>query len=140
MGGVFIYNDGKRRSKKVAEDKKPGVPVKVIDLSSVRAGAGPEQQAAPAQGDKPKRKGRPPKAEKQAPGGGGPGKSAKAPRQSKPGPAKEDPAPPPPAPEQPPQLKDASRGKKEEIVYLDLSELHPFQNHPFGVRDRKSVV
>ncbi|RGE59879.1 ParB/RepB/Spo0J family partition protein [Eisenbergiella massiliensis] len=135
MGGVFIYNDGKRRSKKVAEDKKPGVPVKVIDLSSVRAGAGPEQQAAPAQGDKPKRKGRPPKAEKQAPGGGGPGKSAKAPRQSKPGPAKEDPAPPPPAPEQPPQLKDASRGKKEEIVYLDLSELHPFQNHPFGVRD-----
>lgn len=136
---------------------------KVIDLSSVRAGAGPEQQAAPApeggqewekpqeeekkprrgrppkeapaQGDKPKRKGRPPKAEKQAPGGGGPGKSAKAPRQSKPGPAKEDPAPPPPAPEQPPQLKDASRGKKEEIVYLDLSELHPFQNHPFGVRD-----
>ena len=134
---------------------------KVIDLSSVRAGAGPEQQAAPeggqewekpqeeekkprrgrppkeapAQGGKPKRKGRPPKAEKQAPGGGGPGKSAKAPRQSKPGPAKEDPAPPPPAPEQPPQLKDASRGKKEEIVYLDLSELHPFQNHPFGVRD-----
>lgn len=134
---------------------------KVIDLSSVRAGAGPEQQAAPeggqewekpqeeekkprrgrppkeapAQGDKPKRKGRPPKAEKQAPGGGGPGKSAKAPRQSKPGPAKEDPAPPLPAPEQPPQLKDASRGKKEEIVYLDLSELHPFQNHPFGVRD-----
>ena len=132
---------------------------KVIDLSSVRAGAGPEQQAAPeggqewekpqeeekkprrgrppkeapAQGGKPKRKGRPPKAEKQAPGGGGPGKSAKAPRQSKPGPAKEDPAPP--APEQPPQLKDASRGKKEEIVYLDLSELHPFQNHPFGVRD-----
>ena len=138
---------------------------KVIDLSSVRAGAGPEQQAAPApeggkewekqqegekkprrgrppkdkeapaQGDKPKRKGRPHKAEKQAPGGGGPGKSAKAPSQSKPGPAKEDPAPPPPAPEQPPQLKDASRGKKEEIVYLDLSELHPFQNHPFGVRD-----
>ncbi len=138
---------------------------KVIDLSSVRAGAGQEQQAAPApeggqewekpqeeekkprrgrppkdkeapaQGDKPKRKGRPPKAEKQAPGGGGPGKSDKAPRQGKPAPAKEDPAPPPPAPEQPPQLKDASRGKKEEIVYLDLSELHPFQNHPFGVRD-----
>ena len=109
---------------------------KVIDLSSVRAGAGPEQQAAPAQGDKPKRKGRPPKAEKQAPGGGGAGKAAKqdkAPRQGKPAPAKED--PPPPAPEQPPQLKDASRGKKEEIVYLDLSELHPFQNHPFGVRD-----
>ena len=24
---------------------------------------------------------------------------------------------------------------KEEIVYLNLSELHPFKNHPFGVRD-----
>lgn len=134
---------------------------KVIDLSSVRAGAGQEQQAAPApeggqewekpqeeekkprrgrrpkdkdapaQGEKPKRKGRPPKAEKQAPGGGGAGKAAKqdkAPRQGKP-------APPPPPPEQPPQPRDASRGQKEEIVYLDLSELHPFQNHPFGVRD-----
>lgn len=141
---------------------------KVIDLSSVRAGAGPEQQVAPApeggqewekpqeeekkprrgrrpkdketpaQEDKPKRKGRPPKTEKQAPGGGGAGKAAKqdkAPRQGKPAPAKEDPAPPPPAPEQPPQPRDASRGEKEEIVYLDLSELHPFQNHPFGVRD-----
>lgn len=84
---------------------------KVIDLSSVRAGAGQEQQAdpapeggqewekpqeeaekprrgrrpkakeAPAQGEKPKRKGRPPKAEKQAPGGGGAG------RQGKPAPA-----------------------------------------------------
>lgn len=111
----------------MAEDKKPGVPVeeqkpeppapevpgtplapeqggqavipgmegppppenKVIDLSSVRAGAGQEQQTAP----------------------------------------------PPLAPEQPPQPRDASRGEKEEIVYLDLSELHPFQNHPFGVRD-----
>ena len=25
--------------------------------------------------------------------------------------------------------------KKEEIVYLNLSDLHPFKNHPFGVRD-----
>ena len=114
---------GQEWEKPQEEEKKP------------RRGRPPKDKEAPAQGDKPKRKGRPPKAEKQAPGGGGPGKSAKAPRQSKPGPAKEDPAPPPPAPEQPPQLKDASRGKKEEIVYLDLSELHPFQNHPFGVRD-----
>ena len=137
---------------------------KVIDLSSVRAGAGQERQAdpapeggqerekpqeeekqprrgrqpkakeAPAQGDKPKRKGRPAKSEKQTPGGGGSGKTAKAPKQDKaagqPAPAQGE-APP----EQPPQPRDASRGQKEEIVYLDLSELHPFQNHPFGVRD-----
>ena len=130
---------------------------KVIDLSSVRPGAGQEKEGghqeeaekprrgrrpkakkAPAQGDKPKRKGRPPKSEKQAPGGGGAGRPARAPKQDKaagpPAPAKEE-APPPPAPEQPPQPRDASRAEKEEIVYLDLSQLHPFQNHPFGVRD-----
>ena len=32
--------------------------------------------------------------------------------------------------------RDAARGVKEEIVYLNLSELHPFKNHPFGVRGR----
>ena len=30
---------------------------------------------------------------------------------------------------------DATRAEKEEIVYLNLSDLHPFKNHPFGVRD-----
>ena len=147
----------------------PSPANKVIDLSSVRAGAGQEQtdpakeggqewekpqeaaepprrgrrpknKEAPAQGEKPKRKGRPPKSEKQAPGGGGAGKTAKTPRQSKgasqPAPAKEEAPPPPvPAPEEQTQPKDASRGEKEEIVYLDLDQLYPFQNHPFGVRD-----
>ena len=135
----------------------PAKENKVIDLSSVRPGAGQEKEGghqeepekprrgrrpkakeAPAQGEKPKRKGRPPKSEKQAPGGGGAGRPARAPKQDKaagqPAPAKEE-APPPPAPEQPPQPRDASRAEKEEIVYLDLSQLHPFQNHPFGVRD-----
>ena len=41
----------------------------------------------------------------------------------------------PAATEQPPAPRDAARGVKEEIVYLNLSELHPFKNHPFGVRD-----
>ena len=105
-----------------------------------RRGRRPKNKEAPTQGDKPKRKGRPPKAEKQTPGGGGAGKAAKAPKQGKAagksGPAKEEAPPPPaPAPEQPPQPKDASRAEKEEIVYLDLDQLHPFQNHPFGVRD-----
>ena len=31
--------------------------------------------------------------------------------------------------------RDATRGVKEDIVYLNLSELHPFKNHPFSVRD-----
>ncbi len=105
-----------------------------------RRGRRPKNKEAPAQGEKPKRKGRPPKAEKQPPGGGGAGKTAKTPRQGKaasqPAPAKEEAPPPPaPAPEEQTQPKDASRGEKEEIVYLDLDQLHPFQNHPFGVRD-----
>ena len=47
----------------------------------------------------------------------------------------EAPAPPQPAPEVPPQPRDATRAEKEEIVYLNLSELFPFKDHPFGVRD-----
>ena len=44
-------------------------------------------------------------------------------------------AEPPAATEQPPATRDAAHGVKEESVYLNLSELHPFKNHPFGVRD-----
>ena len=35
--------------------------------------------------------------------------------------------------------RDATRAKKEEIVYLNLSDLHPFKNHPFGVRDNAEM-
>ena len=31
--------------------------------------------------------------------------------------------------------RDATRAEKEEIVYLNLSDLHPFKNHSVGVRD-----
>ena len=51
-------------------------------------------------------------------------------------PGKEEaPAAPQPAPEVPPQPRDATRAEQEEIVYLKLSELFPFKDHPFGVRD-----
>lgn len=82
------------------------------------------------------RRGRPPKADK-AP----PDKAKPQPRdkmsQSKPPAGKGAPAvaEAPAATEQPPAPQDATRGVKEEIVYLNLSELHPFKNHPFGVRD-----
>ncbi len=49
-------------------------------------------------------------------------------------PAKEE-APAPKA-EQSPVPRDASRpGETEQIIYLSLSELHAFKDHPFGVRD-----
>lgn len=118
------------------------------------------EEKTPAPEDKPKgRRGRKPKEEKAEPGEPGgtrarrgrPAKADKAapdrppsqPRdkmsQSKGGKAatvkgKEE-APAAPAPEAPPQPRDATRAEKEEIVYLNLSELFPFKDHPFGVRD-----
>ena len=34
--------------------------------------------------------------------------------------------------EEPSTPSDATRAEKEEIVYLNLSDLHPFKNHPCG--------
>ena len=112
--------------------------------------------------DKPKgRRGRKPKEEKAGPGEPGgtgarrgrPAKADKAATDKPPSPPRdkmsqskgakaatvkgreEAPAAPQPAPELPPQPRDATRAEKEEIVYLKLSELFPFKDHPFGVRD-----
>ena len=85
---------------------------------------------APEAGEKKPGRGRAPKAKAdKAPGKGkraAPGKGAP------PAPAKEEAPAPPPEPAQP---RDATRTEKEEIVYLNLSDLHPFKDHPFGVRD-----
>ena len=121
---------------------------KVVDFTAARDGATkgkpPERDAAPVkdkQADKAKdaakpRRGRPPKADKAAPDKAKPQPRDKM-SQSKPPVGKGAPvkAEAPAATEQPPAPRDATRGVKEEIVYLNLSELHPFKNHPFGVRD-----
>ena len=94
----------------------------------------PQEEVAAEQ--KKPRRGRPPKAEKAAP------EQAKPPKAGKTHAAPEEKAAPP-APEVPPTPRDATRAEKEEIVYLDLSDLHPFKDHPFGVRDdaeMKSLV
>ena len=110
--------------------------------------------------DKPKgRRGRKPKEEKAGPGEPGgtgarrgrPAKADKATPDRPPSPPRDkmsqskeakaatvkgrEEAPAAPAPEPPPQPRDATRAEKEEIVYLNLSELFPFKDHPFGVRD-----
>ena len=121
---------------------------KVVDFTAARDGATkgkpPEKAVAPdkdKQADKAKdaakpRRGRPPKADKAAPDKAKPQPRDKM-SQSKPPAGKGAPATAeaPAATEQPPAPRDAARGVKEEIVYLNLSELHPFKNHPFGVRD-----
>ena len=119
---------------KTAEEKKTAPEEK----PKARRGRKPkEEKAGPGEpGGTGARKGRPPKADKAAPD-----KPPSPPRdkmsQSKGAKAatvKEE-AAPPPAPEPPPQPRDATRAEKEEIVYLKLSELFPFKDHPFGVRD-----
>jgi len=121
----------------------PAHSVKVVDFAAARDEAAKEEKKAIKQ--KPPKekgkaakpgKGRPPKAEKVAP------EQAKPPKAGKTHAAPEEKAAPP-APEVPPTPRDATRAEKEEIVYLDLSDLHPFKDHPFGVRDdaeMKSLV
>ncbi len=54
-------------------------------------------------------------------------------------PPAEAPAPEQPAPDKPePIVGDpapAEKAEHEQMVYIDLSELHAFKNHPFGIRD-----
>ena len=120
--------------KPMPEPKKPkakrGRPAKAEKAAPTEPGGKKEEKA-----EKPRR-GRPPKVEKTAPEQGKPPKAGKTHA------APEEKAAPP-APEVPPTPRDATRGEKEEIVYLDLSDLHPFKDHPFGVRDdaeMKSLV
>ena len=102
-----------------AEQKKPrrGRPSKA-------------DRAAPEAGEKKTGKGRATKPKDKA----APGKTAKAPGKGKraapgkgapPTPAKEEAPAPPPEPAQP---RDATRAAKEEVVYLNLSDLHPFMD------------
>ena len=120
--------------KPMPEPEKPkpkrGRPAKAEKAAPTEPGAKKEEKV-----EKPRR-GRPPKAEKTAP------EQAKPPKAGKTHAAPEEKAAPP-APEAPPTPRDATRAEKEEIVYLDLSDLHPFKDHPFGVRDdaeMKSLV
>lgn len=95
----------------------------------------------------PKRRGRPPKEDKETSGQVGPKseksskgeKAAKAPKPPKVKPTQEE----PPAlaqPETPPEPLDATRpGEVEQIVYLNLSDLHPFKSHPFEVRNDEEM-
>ena len=125
------------------DDPAPAHSGKVVDFAAARDEAAKEEKKAikqkpPKEKGKPAKpgKGRPPKTEKASP------EQAKPPKAGKTHAAPEEKAAPP-APEVPPTPRDATRAEKEEIVYLDLSDLHPFKDHPFGVRDdaeMKSLV
>ena len=145
--------DGKQPAIPGKDDPSPAPTGKVVDFAAVREEADKtkpplKEVALPNKEDKKPeqpRRGRPSKGDKVAPGKTDPAKKdkatpakAKSPKRDKMSQSKA-PAPKeaaaPTEPEQPAQPRDATRAEKEEIVYLNLSELHPFQNHPFGVRD-----
>ena len=125
------------------DNPTPAHSGKVVDFAAARDEAAKEgkkavKQKPPTEKGKAAKpgKGRPPKAEKTAT------EQVKSPKAGKAHAAPEEKAAPP-APEVPPTPRDATRAEKEEIVYLDLSDLHPFKDHPFGVRDdaeMKSLV
>ena len=95
------------------------------------------KQKPPTEKDKAAKpgRGRPPKESRATPNKVKPSKTEKAaPEQTKPPKAGKTHAAPeekvaPPVPEVPPTPRDATRAEKEEIVYLDLSDLHPFKDH-----------
>ena len=137
------------------DDPAPAHSGKVVDFAAARDEAVKEEKKAvkqkpPTEKDKPAKpgRGRPPKEGKAAPDKAKPSKPRDKKSQSKPipekpavdkggAPAGAEVTPEPSAP------RDATRAEKEEIVYLNLSDLHPFKDHPFGVRDdaeMKSLV
>ena len=118
------------------------------------ASPAPSKEAGPKQEQPPKRRSRPPKeaeaaapAKKEAPGKKGkaaqkpapakkPEKAPKAPKPAKGTPEVKAPA----QPETPAAPAGAPRpAKDEQIVYIKLSELHAFKNHPFQVRNDEEM-
>ena len=146
-----------------AGGKAPGDVVvsfdKINELANDRKAAGREAaqetktQEAPAQKEaaapevkapekKAARKGRPPKADKPDKGTK-PEKAPKAEKSTRPkktfadkaAPAQKETPAPAQEPEKPPEPREAPRSnEQEQIVYLNLSELHAFKDHPFQVK------
>jgi len=105
----------------------------VKDAEAPAPDKAPEEKAA--------RKGRPPKADK-ADKEPKPEKAPKAEKAVKPPKAAaEKKETPPPEPEKPPEPREAPRkDEQEQIVYINLSELHAFKNHPFQVRNDEEMA
>ena len=116
---------------------------KVVDFAAARneAEKTPKEKAGKqktSEKDKAAKlgKGRPPKESKdKQPSKPRDKKFQSKPAPEQPAPVKEETPVVTELPAEPAAPRDASRGEKEEIVYLNLSDLHPFKNHPFGVRD-----
>ncbi len=122
---------GKREK---AAEPRTGRPSKVDKAA--------REEAPPAVRDKVSRGGKDAKGKEKGPGGAPAAKPGKAAKTPKAAPAKE-PAPEPPKIDLPPVLPVPPRPVEEgKIVYLKLSELHPFhtfREHPYKVQDDKAM-
>lgn len=118
------------------------------------ASPAPSKETGPKQEQPPKRRGRPPKEAEAATPGKKEAPAKKNKTAQKPAPAKKAekahkaPKPaksavevkPPAQPETPAAPAEAPRpAKDEQIVYIKLSELHAFKNHPFQVRNDEEM-
>lgn len=152
---VFKFSEimaEKKATERAAAQQEVKAPEKVASPApSKEAEAKQEEQS-----QSPKRRGRPPKADKEKTASPGqkeaPSKKDKAAQKPAPGqkPEKASKAPKPAkatpevkAPvqaETPAAPAEAPRpGKEEQIVYIKLSELHAFKNHPFQVRNDEEM-
>ncbi len=114
--------------------KRRGRPPKV-DKEQAKA---PAEKEAPKKSKEVQKPAKPGKAEKTAPADKSkkPEKAPKAPKTSKTAPEAKAPV----QPETPPAPAEAPRpAKDEQIVYLKLSDLHAFKNHPFQVRNDEEM-
>ena len=152
---VFNFSEimaEKKATERAAAQQEAKAPEKAASPAPSKE-AGAKQEEHP---QSPKRRGRPPKADKEKTASPGqkeaPSKKGKA--AQKPAPAKKpEKAPKAPKPakatpevkapvqaETPAAPAEAPRpGKEEQIVYIKLSELHAFKNHPFQVRNDEEM-
>lgn len=132
------------------KEQNPIISGKVVDFSTAQKTAekpnitekkeAPQAPGKKAEQEQPAakpRRGRPPKVDKAAPDKAKPPLRDKMSqgKQHTPKDEKVSTAPQAPKQEQSTEPKDATRDVKEEIVYIDLDQLHAFKDHPFEVRD-----
>ena len=152
---VFNFSEimaEKKATERAAAQQETKAPEKAASPVPSKE-SGPKQEE---QSQSPKRRGRPPKADKEKTASPGQkeapskkGKAAQKPASAKkpekaskaPKPAKATPEVKAPVQaETPAAPAEAPRpGKEEQIVYIKLSELHAFKNHPFQVRNDEEM-
>ena len=152
---VFNFSEimaEKKATERAAAQQEAKAPEKAASPAPSKE-AGAKQEEHP---QSPKRRGRPPKADKEKTASPGqkeaPSKKGKAAQKTAPA-KKPEKAPKAPKPAKAtPEVKAAVQadtpaapaeaprpGKEEQIVYIKLSELHAFKNHPFQVRNDEEM-